>query len=140
VSGGVTAYPGVIELIEQLYSAGTPLALCSGALRSDIEPILEQLSISSRFSCIVTAEDVAHSKPDPASYRLSFQMLKNRYPEKVMSAARCCAIEDTPAGIASAKGAGLQVIAVLNSYPRKTAAGGSGTPFTGGAAGAVCKP
>jgi len=117
VSGGVTAYPGVIELIEELHSAGTPLALCSGALRSDIEPILEQLSISSRFSCIVTAEDVAHSKPDPASYRLAFQMLQVRHPEAGLSADRCCAIEDTPAGIASAKGAGLQVIAVLNSYP-----------------------
>jgi beta-phosphoglucomutase-like phosphatase (HAD superfamily) len=27
------------------------------------------------------------------------------------------AIEDTPAGIASAKGAGLKVLAVTNSYP-----------------------
>jgi len=117
VCGGVTAYPGVIELIEQLHTAKTPIALCSGALRSDIEPILEQLSICSRFSCMVTAEDVPHSKPDPASYRLAFQMLKERYPEASLSANRCCAIEDTPAGIASAKGAGLQVIAVLNSYP-----------------------
>jgi len=117
VGSGVTAYPGVVELIEYLHGAGVPLALCSGALRSDIEPILEQLSISARFSCMVTAEDVPHSKPDPASYRLAFRMLQGRYPEAALCANRCLAIEDTPAGITSAKGAGLQVIAVLNSYP-----------------------
>lgn len=117
VSSGVTAYPGVVELIECLHGAGIPLALCSGALRSDIEPILEQLSIGSRFSCMVTAEDVPHSKPDPASYRLAFRLLQGRYPEAGLRAERCVAIEDTPAGIASAKGAGLRAIAVLNSYP-----------------------
>lgn len=117
VGNGVTAYPGVVALIEFLHGAGTPLALCSGALRSDIEPILEQLSIGSRFSCMVTAEDVPHSKPDPASYRLAFNMLKESCPEAALNVNRCLAIEDTPAGIASAKGAGLRVIAVLNSYP-----------------------
>ena len=29
----------------------------------------------------------------------------------------CLAIEDTPAGIASANGAGISVLAVTNSYP-----------------------
>ena len=43
---GVTAYPGAVPMIESLNAAGRPLALCSGALRSDIDPILAQLGVA----------------------------------------------------------------------------------------------
>src|SRR5512141_1412958 len=36
IRNGVTAYPGAVPLIDSLHAAGRPLALCSGALRSDI--------------------------------------------------------------------------------------------------------
>lgn len=118
VANGVTPYPGVVELIRHLHGAGVPLAVCSGALRSDIEPILTSLAITDCFACIVTAEDVEQSKPDPASYRLAFAKLQALHPTAVVQAAgRSCAIEDTPAGIASATGAGLRAVAVTNSYP-----------------------
>jgi beta-phosphoglucomutase len=117
ISDGVTAYPGVIELINHLHQNRIPLAICSGALRSDIEPILAQLGITDRFSHIVTAEDVPHSKPDPACYKQAYEKLYGTFPELTSNPERCIAIEDTPAGIASAKGANLEVIAVTNSYP-----------------------
>lgn len=113
---GVAAYPGVIELIRSL-SGSVPLAICSGALRSDIEPILGMLSISDAFDSLVTAEDVAASKPDPASYALAVRKLQAQFPQSGITPAESVAIEDTPAGISSAKGAGLKVLAVTNSYP-----------------------
>jgi beta-phosphoglucomutase len=113
---GVVAYPGVIELIHAL-SGVVPLALCSGALRSDIEPVLEMVSLSAAFDCMVTAEEVAASKPDPASYSLAIKKLQQLFPEAMIAASRAVAIEDTPAGISSAQGAGLKVLAVTNSYP-----------------------
>jgi len=58
----------------------------------------------------VTADDTPVSKPDPAPYRLA---------AKKLGATDGLAIEDTPAGIASAKGAGLKVLAVTNSYSRE---------------------
>jgi len=115
VSEGVTSYPGVVELISVL-SSKIPIAICSGALRSDIEPILRQLSIEGAFSAMVTAEEVAASKPDPASYALAVKKLA-AIPGSGIVASSCVAIEDTPAGIASASGAGIPVIAVTNSYP-----------------------
>lgn len=117
INDGVTAYPGVVELINHLHQNRIPLAICSGALRSDIMPILAQLGITDRFSHIVTAEDVPHSKPDPACYKQAYEKLSNTFPELTSNKGRCVAIEDTPAGIASAKGANLEVIAVTNSYP-----------------------
>lgn len=115
---GVTPYPGVIDLIRQLHHQKTPLAICSGALRSDILPILGQFDITSCFSRIVTADDVPHSKPDPTCYRIAAEQLMAAFPDELTSKDLIIAIEDTPAGISSAKGAGLKVIAVSNSYPR----------------------
>jgi len=116
VSDGLSAYPGVIELIHSLHSAGIPLAISSGALRSDIDPILAVLGIERCFDVIVTADDVAKSKPDPESYQLAFNKLCNFHGLSVPKSF-AIAIEDTPAGILSARYAGLQVIAVTNSYP-----------------------
>ena len=65
---------------------------------------------------IVTAEDVARSKPDPECYSLAFDRL-NEHHAIDLQPGEVLAIEDTPAGIDAAKDAGLRVIAVTNSYP-----------------------
>ena len=121
VSGGVPPYPGVVELIRSI-SGNLPLALCSGALRSDIDPILAQLGLTGAFDVLVTADEVAASKPDPESYRLALHRLQELFPG-VIAAAASLAVEDTPAGIASATGAGLKVLAVTNSYPAERLGG-----------------
>jgi len=116
LSAGVTTYPGAVPLIETLSAAGFPLALCSGALRSDIDPILAQLGVARRFDVIVSADDVRRSKPDPESYALAFARLSERHPALLTAPEMSVAVEDTPAGIRSAKGAGLRALAVTNSY------------------------
>jgi len=117
IADGVKPYPGVVELIRSL-SGAIPLAICSGALRSDIEPVLEQLALGSAFDLMVTAEEVQASKPDPASYRLAVSRLQESFPSAGITPESSLAIEDTPAGITSAVGAGLTVLAVSNSYPQ----------------------
>jgi beta-phosphoglucomutase len=106
-SDGAAALPGAVDLIKHL-SGNIPLAICSGALRADILPILGSLGIENAFDTIVTADDTHISKPDPAPYKLA---------AKKLGVTSGLAIEDTQAGIASAKGAGLKVLAVTNSYP-----------------------
>ena len=114
-TGGVRAYPGVVRLIRAL-SEAMPVAISSGALASDIEPILDTLGLQACFPVRVTADQVQASKPDPESYREAFARLKKMFPDRVNDAACCIAIEDTPAGIAAAHGAGLRVLAVKNTY------------------------
>ena len=111
-----TPYTGVVELIRSL-SGKIPLALCSGALRSDIEPVFSGLKLHGVFDLLVTADDVSMSKPDPACYRLAVERLAAHHARPLASAS-CLAIEDTPAGITAAKGAGLKVLALTNSYDR----------------------
>jgi beta-phosphoglucomutase len=116
IGADVAAYPGVLDLIFHLHSNKLPLAICSGALRTDIDPILAMLGISEYFDVIVTADDVAASKPDPECYQLAFQRLQSAH-QNCFSKDATVAIEDTPAGISAAKDAGLMVCAVTNSYP-----------------------
>jgi phosphoglycolate phosphatase-like HAD superfamily hydrolase len=42
IRDGVRTYPGVVPLVKALHAADVPLAICSGALRSDIDPILSR--------------------------------------------------------------------------------------------------
>lgn len=116
IGAGVSAYPGALDLIFHLHANKFPLAICSGALKADIDPILSMLGISGWFDVIVTADDVAASKPDPECYQLAFQRLQSVH-HNCFSKEATVAIEDTPAGISAAKDAGLMVFAVTNSYP-----------------------
>ncbi len=108
-------FPGVGELIREL-SGRVPLALCSGALSSDVEPILKRFALDGCFDTRVTADHVSVSKPHPESYRTALARLQELYPDRTLSPDRTVAIEDTPTGIESAAGAGLRVLAVGNSY------------------------
>ena len=119
IRNGVTAYPGVVQTITSLHASGFPLAICSGALRSDILPILAQLGTAHCFTHVVTADDVRKSKPDPECYSLAFHMLRHAHPSRITSPGKCLAIEDTPAGIRAAKLAGFKTLAVTNSCSGK---------------------
>ncbi len=110
--GEASPMPGAVDLIKSI-PIRLPVALCSGALKQDITPVLEKLGIEDAFTAIVTAEDTDKSKPDPAPYRFALEKLGIEDPASVV------AIEDTPAGILSAKNAGLKVLAVTNSYDRE---------------------
>ncbi len=125
-AGHVPAFPGAVELIRAC-AAACPVGLCSGARRSDIEPVLAALGVADCFAVRVTAEDVACSKPDPTGYRLCVERLAEAFPARRIVPAACVAIEDTPDGIASARGAEISVLAVATNLPAETlrAAGAS---------------
>src|SRR5512141_767973 len=88
---GVEPYPGVVELIRSI-AGNLPLALCSGALPGDIEPIIRQLGIAELFDVVVTAADVPASKPDPASYDLAVARLRATFPGHGVIPGNCLAI------------------------------------------------
>lgn len=89
-----------------------PVALVSGAYRREIEPVLAAAGIDECFEVVVTADDVTHGKPHPEGYVQAVVALGlSDRPETVV------AFEDTEAGIASAKGAGLRCIAVRGTLP-----------------------
>jgi beta-phosphoglucomutase len=112
----VQPLPGVLALIRSAQEQKIPLAISSGALMNEIRLASQCIGVWEAFTVAVSAEDVAHSKPDPESYRKAISRLSEKIGRSI-NPARSFAIEDSPAGIASARGAGLNVLAVTSSYP-----------------------
>jgi len=81
------------------------LAVVSGAARVEIESVLTAAALGQLVSVVVAAEDVATGKPDPSGYVLALELLELR-PDEAL------AIEDSEAGVAAAKAAGLYCIAL----------------------------
>ncbi len=88
-----------------------PVGIVSGAFRAEIEPVLAAAELSELFAAVVTADDVVNGKPAPDGYARALSLLGDLPPAEVV------ALEDTEAGVASAKAAGLRCIAVLGTLP-----------------------
>jgi len=84
-----------------------PLAICSGAARAEIEPVVEAAGLAECFRVIIASDDVVRGKPDPEGYLKTLRLLGD--PKDAL------VFEDTEAGIASARAAGLPVIAKLGT-------------------------
>ena len=108
-------YPGAAACVERVAGA-FPLGIASGALRHEIEAVLDRARLRRHFRFIVAAGDTRLSKPSPDPYRLA-ATLHNVSPEF------CAAIEDSQWGIESARAAGLMCIGLATTYPRDVLAG-----------------
>lgn len=91
-------------------AARVPVAVVSGAAREEIEPVLRAAGIADDVSFVVAAEDVERGKPHPAGYLRALELLDSE-----PAPADVLVFEDTEAGIASAKAAGLAVVALAGT-------------------------
>jgi beta-phosphoglucomutase len=110
-------YPGLDDLIFKLKSAQVLMGVVSGAVRSEIELVLDRAGLTPNFSVIVSGDEIPTSKPAPDGYLLGIKRLNEKFPELKLQPSECLAIEDTFAGIEAAKQAGISVVGVANTYP-----------------------
>ncbi|MGJ3252430.1 MAG: HAD family hydrolase [Elainellaceae cyanobacterium] len=110
-------YLGLDDFIFQLRTAHILMGLVSGAVRSEIEQVLNRAKLRSHFSVIVSGDEAIASKPEPDGYLLAVERLNQHHAELNLKPENCLAIEDTPAGIRAAKRAGMSVVGVANTYP-----------------------
>jgi beta-phosphoglucomutase len=111
VADGSTISPTLRDAVRSA-AARVPVGLVSGAFRTEIEPVLERAGIAELFHAVVTAEDVVEGKPAPDGYLCALALLGDG-----LRPADVIALEDTEAGVASAKAAGLRCVAVLGTLP-----------------------
>jgi HAD superfamily hydrolase (TIGR01509 family) len=112
--------PGALELLKALGKTHY-LAVVSGALRSEIEMLLQLGGVAGEISVIVAAGEVNHGKPDPEGFLKAIQLL-NR--DCVASSERlvpeeCLAVEDSSWGVQAARKAGLVCVGLTTSYKEK---------------------
>ncbi len=91
-----------------------PLGLASSSNRPTIDLVLELTGWDRCFSAATSSEEVAAGKPSPDVYTETARRLST-------SAGSCVAVEDSAAGIRSARAAGLTVVAVPNRVYRPAA-------------------
>ena len=113
----VAIFPGVKALVEDL-SHTIPLAVASGALRQEIETILQTAGLLNQFRAIVSAEDVQQGKPEPEIFIKALASINSACGEgAAIAPINCVVIEDSKEGVRGARRAGMKCLAVTNSHP-----------------------
>lgn len=107
--------PGVVEFVMAV-SQKYPLAMASGALRDEIQLMINAAGIAHYFDAVVAAEDVQRGKPAPDAYIKALEELNKKYKGKNIQPAECLVVEDSVHGLLSAKAAGMKCVAVTTSY------------------------
>jgi beta-phosphoglucomutase len=100
--------PGAGKLIDALSAAGVRLAVGSSGPPPNVALAVDQLKRREKFQGIVTGQDVTRGKPDPQIFLLAAERIG-------LPPARCCVIEDAPAGIEAAHRAGMKCVAVTST-------------------------
>ncbi len=96
---------GLLPLLNNIKAAGIIMNIATSGSPANVRFMFEHIPIASYFAHVVDASEVVHGKPDPEIF-LKAAQYAGADPTK------CIAFEDSLAGVASAKGAGMKVIGI----------------------------
>jgi beta-phosphoglucomutase-like phosphatase (HAD superfamily) len=133
ITGGNLLYPGALEFVRQC-AERFPLALATGTLADEAEHLLAQTGLRDSFIEIVAAEHVSQGKPSAMPFVAALERLNKalracpstaaRFAalakplepgQSGITAAQCLAIEDSVAGVTSARRAEMKVLALTHT-------------------------
>lgn len=106
IEAGLSPMPGVDDGLRQL--AQLPMAVVTNSGRDDAERSLALAGLQDYFRILVSADDVTAPKPAPEPYARAAAHLG-------VDPRLCIVIEDSPAGVHSARAAGCRVLAVTTT-------------------------
>jgi len=114
----ISLFPGFedfLELVKNRYA----LSIASGALKSEIEFILNKFNLLSEFKIIIAADEVINCKPHPEPFIKALKKLNDIHDDEIKPT-ECLVFEDSNYGVQAAKAAGMNCIGITNSYDRNT--------------------
>jgi HAD superfamily hydrolase (TIGR01509 family) len=109
VDTAVHPTPGLIALLAHLGARSIPLAVATSSHRAYAGRLLTEHGLADRFDFVLASEDVTLGKPDPEIYRKAVERFG-------MPADAVLVLEDSPAGLAAAKGAGTFAVGVPHEH------------------------
>lgn len=107
VESGWTIHITTVMALQQA-AERVSIAVVSGSAREEIEPVLRAAHLIDSIAVIVSADDVAHGKPNPEGYGRALHALR-------LDPRGCVAVEDSDVGVTAAKAAGLYCVAVTTT-------------------------
>ena len=102
---------GLQSFLDKSHEAGIPMSIGSAAIPFNIDFVLDNLNIRHFFKAIVSADDVATSKPDPETF-IKCAKLLNVSPE------HCIVFEDAPKGVEAAQNAGMDCVVLTTMHEK----------------------
>ena len=110
-------YSNTVDFIAQVSRAELKMAVVTGAIRTEVELVLNKDNLTNYFQVIVGGDNVKESKPKPDAYLLAVDILNQKCQGINLKPSECLVIEDTFPGIEAAKLAGMSVVGVAHTYP-----------------------
>ena len=108
-AAGLPWRPGAPLLLAAVRAAGIRTALVTSSARRLVTVALATVG-ADNFDAVVCGDEVVAPKPDPTPYLMAARLLG-------VAPGDCVAVEDSPAGVASARAAGMPVVAVPQEVP-----------------------
>ena len=102
---------GLLELLDLLDQKGIKKAIATSSFKEFTTRLLAQFDLTARFDTIVTGDDVAVSKPDPAMFLRTAELIQEKPVE-------CLVLEDAQNGVEAAYNAGMRVFAIPHDASR----------------------
>lgn len=102
---GVPGITGAADLVRRLAERGHPVAVATSGTRRWLDHVVDLLGLRPHLWGAIAGDEVHHPKPHPEAYLRAANVL--RLPPEV-----CVAVEDSARGIASARAAGMEVVAL----------------------------
>ncbi len=99
--------PGLMPLLQELEARGLRLGVASNSPLDYVRAALAALKLQGRFGAVRSAQSVPRAKPAPDVFLAAAMDLG-------VPPAACLAVEDSPAGLAAARTAGMRVVAIPN--------------------------
>lgn len=106
-------YPGVLSFLADLKEAGIPSAIVTSSDDAKMEKLFRrQPDLRHATTCIVTADMVTRSKPDPQGYLIGADLIG-------VPASECYVFEDSVNGLNAARASGATVVGLATTNPRE---------------------
>jgi len=110
-------YEEIYSFLERVKARELQIGLVTGAIRSEVESILQRVGLGDYFSVIVTGDEISTSKPQPDGYLLAVERFNRWNFNLQLQPQECLVIEDTFVGCEAAKRAGMQGVGIAHTYP-----------------------
>ncbi|HEY2946718.1 MAG TPA: HAD family phosphatase [Vicinamibacteria bacterium] len=109
--GRLRLVAGLDRLLTLLEARGIPCAVATSGPAENVEHTLRETGLSHRLPVVVRGDEVPRGKPHPDIFLVAAARIG-------VPPRECLAFEDSPAGVAAARAAGMVEVALTTSFSR----------------------
>ncbi len=103
---------GLQRFFDDAYNEGVPMSIGSAAIPFNINFVIDNLGLEKYFKAVVSADDVAISKPHPETFLKAAELME-------VAPENCIVFEDAPKGVEAAQNAGMKCVVLTTMHTKE---------------------